>query len=147
MLKRKDAASQPADFTSGTFRPVIGDDTVDAAAVTTVLLVSGRLTWDIVVERQKRERKDVAIVRVEQLYPWPTEELKAELAKYPNAKVKWVQDEPFNQGPWPSYYLNIVPHLGRPVEPVTRPSSSTTAVGTLKRHQAEAAELQDRAFS
>ena len=147
MLKRKEAASQPADFTSGTFQPVIGDDTVDAAAVKTVLLVSGRLTWDLVVDRQKRERNDVAIVRVEQLYPWPVEELKAELAKYPSATVRWVQDEPFNQGPWPSYYLNVVPQLGRPVEPVTRASSSTTAVGTLKRHQAEAKELLDKAFS
>jgi 2-oxoglutarate dehydrogenase E1 component len=147
MLKRKEAASQPADFTSGTFLPVIGDDSVDAANVKTVLLVSGRLTWDLIVERKKLAREDVAIVRVEQLYPWPIEEIKAELAKYPNANVKWVQDEPFNQGPWPSYVLNVVHELGRPVQPVTRPSSSTTAVGTAKRHQVENAELLGRAFS
>ncbi|HEY9251896.1 MAG TPA: multifunctional oxoglutarate decarboxylase/oxoglutarate dehydrogenase thiamine pyrophosphate-binding subunit/dihydrolipoyllysine-residue succinyltransferase subunit, partial [Nocardioides sp.] len=109
MLRRKEAASQPADFTSGSFQPVIPDTEADAAKVSTVLLVSGRLTWDLTVERKKRGRDDVAIVRVEQLYPWPTEELATELAKYPNAKVKWVQDEPFNQGPWPSYYLNVVP--------------------------------------
>ncbi|MCX6400109.1 MAG: multifunctional oxoglutarate decarboxylase/oxoglutarate dehydrogenase thiamine pyrophosphate-binding subunit/dihydrolipoyllysine-residue succinyltransferase subunit [Propionibacteriales bacterium] len=147
MLKRKEAAAQPADFTSGSFRPVIGDDTVDAAKVTTVLLVSGRLTWDLVVERTKSAREDVAIVRVEQLYPWPIEELKAELDKYPNAKVRWVQDEPFNQGPWPSYHLNVVPELGRPVEPVTRAASSTTAVGTAKRHLEEAKVLIGKAFS
>ncbi|MGN6162724.1 MAG: multifunctional oxoglutarate decarboxylase/oxoglutarate dehydrogenase thiamine pyrophosphate-binding subunit/dihydrolipoyllysine-residue succinyltransferase subunit [Marmoricola sp.] len=146
MLKRKEAASQPADFTTGGFRKVIGDDTVDAAAVKTVLLVSGRLTWDLVVERAKRERKDVAILRVEQLYPWPLKQLQEELAKYPDATVKWVQDEPENQGPWPSYYLNVVPELGRPIVPVTRAASSTTAVGTMKRHQAEAADLLDRAF-
>ncbi|MDO7867339.1 multifunctional oxoglutarate decarboxylase/oxoglutarate dehydrogenase thiamine pyrophosphate-binding subunit/dihydrolipoyllysine-residue succinyltransferase subunit [Nocardioides jiangxiensis] len=147
MLKRKEAASQPSDFTSGEFRPVIGDDAADPAKVTTVMLVSGRLTWDLVVERQKQGRDDVAIVRVEQLYPWPTAEIAAELAKYPNAKVKWVQDEPFNQGPWPTFALNIVPELGRAVEPVTRPASSTTAVGTAKRHQVENAELLARAFS
>ncbi|TCJ31156.1 multifunctional oxoglutarate decarboxylase/oxoglutarate dehydrogenase thiamine pyrophosphate-binding subunit/dihydrolipoyllysine-residue succinyltransferase subunit [Nocardioides jejuensis] len=147
MLKRKEAASLPSDFTSGEFRPVIGDDSVDAAKVTTVLLVSGRLTWDLVVERQKQAREDVAIVRVEQLYPWPTAEIAAELAKYPNATVKWVQDEPFNQGPWPTFALNIVPELGRPVQAVTRPASSTTAVGTAKRHQVENAELLARAFS
>ena len=80
----------------------------------------------------------VAIVRVERLYPWPIEELKAELAKFPDAKVRWVQDEPFNQGPWPSYHLNVVPQLDREVEPITRKASSTTAVGTAKRHLEEA---------
>lgn len=147
MLKRKEAASQPADFTSGEFRAVIGDDTVDPAKVTTVLLVSGRLTWDLVVERQKTNREDVAILRVEQLYPWPIEAIKAELAKYPGAKVKWVQDEPYNQGPWPSYYLNVVPQLDREIEPVTRAASSTTAVGTAKRHLEEAKVLIGEAFS
>ncbi|HJQ07238.1 MAG TPA: multifunctional oxoglutarate decarboxylase/oxoglutarate dehydrogenase thiamine pyrophosphate-binding subunit/dihydrolipoyllysine-residue succinyltransferase subunit, partial [Nocardioides sp.] len=147
MLKRKEAASQPSDFTSGTFHRVIADDKVDPAKVTTVLLVSGRLTWDLMVERTKSERDDVAILRVEQLYPWPTEAIKAELAKYPNAKVKWVQDEPYNQGPWPTFYLNIVPDLGRAVQPVTRAASSTTAVGTVKRHMAEQQDLIARAFS
>jgi 2-oxoglutarate dehydrogenase E1 component len=147
MLKRKEAASQPDEFTSGSFQPVIPDAAVDAAKVSTVLLVSGRLTWDLMVERQKRERDDVAIVRVEQLYPWPTAENQAELAKYPNAKVRWVQDEPFNQGPWPTFALNIVPELGRPVEAVTRAASSTTAVGTVKRHQEEAKVLFDKAFA
>ncbi|MDQ4112447.1 MAG: thiamine pyrophosphate-dependent enzyme, partial [Actinomycetota bacterium] len=147
MLRRKEAASQPADFTSGSFQPVIPDTETDASKVSTVLLVSGRLTWDLTVERKKRSREDVAIVRVEQLYPWPTEELATELAKYPNAKVKWVQDEPFNQGPWPSYYLNVVPELGREVEPITRPASSTTAVGTIKRHTVEQKELIERAFA
>lgn len=147
MLKRKEAASQPAEFTSGSFQPVIADATADPAKVKTVLMVSGRLTWDLVVERQKRERDDVAIVRVEQLYPWPTAEIQAELAKYPNARVKWVQDEPFNQGPWPTFALNIVPELGRAVEAVTRPASSTTAVGTVKRHQEEAKVLFDQAFA
>lgn len=146
MLKRKEAASQPDDFTTGSFRAVIGDDKVDPSEVNTVLLVSGRLTWDLAVERQKSDRDDVAIVRVEQLYPWPVEEIKAELDKYPGAKVKWVQDEPFNQGPWPSYHLNVVPHLGREIEPVTRTASSTTAVGTAKRHLEEAKVLIGKAF-
>ncbi|MDZ5620844.1 multifunctional oxoglutarate decarboxylase/oxoglutarate dehydrogenase thiamine pyrophosphate-binding subunit/dihydrolipoyllysine-residue succinyltransferase subunit [Nocardioides sp. HM23] len=147
MLKRKEAASQPADFTSGSFRPVIGDDKVEPDKVNTVLLVSGRLTWDLVVERTKSSREDVAIVRIERLYPWPVEELNAELAKYPNAKVKWVQDEPFNQGPWPSYHLNVAPQLDREVEPVTREASSTTAVGTAKRHLEEAKVLIAEAFA
>ncbi|WP_257423810.1 multifunctional oxoglutarate decarboxylase/oxoglutarate dehydrogenase thiamine pyrophosphate-binding subunit/dihydrolipoyllysine-residue succinyltransferase subunit [Nocardioides carbamazepini] len=147
MLRRKEAASVPADFTSGEFRPVIADATADPAKVKTVLLVSGRLTWDLVVERQKSERDDVAILRVEQLYPWPTAQVRAELDKYPNATVKWVQDEPYNQGPWPSFYLNVVPDLGRAIQPVTRAASSTTAVGTAKRHLEEAKVLIGEAFA
>ncbi|MFT4286652.1 multifunctional oxoglutarate decarboxylase/oxoglutarate dehydrogenase thiamine pyrophosphate-binding subunit/dihydrolipoyllysine-residue succinyltransferase subunit [Nocardioides sp.] len=154
MLRRKDAASQPGDFTQGTFLNVTGDATVDPAGVDTLLLCSGRVTWDLVTERAKRGKEEsVAIARVEQLFPWPVEELKAEIAKYPNLKtVRWVQDEPFNQGPWPSYALNVVPALApalghRAVEPITRAASTTTAVGTMKRHLAEQAELIDRAFA
>jgi 2-oxoglutarate dehydrogenase E1 component len=149
MLRRKEAASQPDDFTTGTFRTVVGDSAADAAKVETLLLCSGRVTWDLMVDRGKRENGEAfAIARVEQLYPWPVEELQAELAKYPNLKrVRWVQDEPFNQGPWPSYALNVVPHLGVMVEPVTRPASSTTAVGTVKRHLAEQKVLLDQAFA
>jgi 2-oxoglutarate dehydrogenase E1 component len=146
MLKRKEAASQPADFTSGAFRPVFGDNVADPDKVKKVLVVSGRLTWDLMVERQKNNHEDTAIVRVEQLYPWPVEEIEAELAKYPDATVKWVQDEPYNQGPWPSYYLNVIPQLDREVVPVTRTASSTTAVGTAKRHLEEAKVLIAAAF-
>ncbi|HEY0888356.1 MAG TPA: multifunctional oxoglutarate decarboxylase/oxoglutarate dehydrogenase thiamine pyrophosphate-binding subunit/dihydrolipoyllysine-residue succinyltransferase subunit [Nocardioides sp.] len=149
MLKRKEAASKPADFTSGTFRAVIGDDAADPSKVTTLLLCSGRVTWDLMVERTKRDNGEAfAIARVEQLYPWPIEELKAEIAKYPNlTTVRWVQDEPVNQGPWPTYALSVLPELGVEVEPVTRIASTTTAVGTVKRHLAEQAELIGRAFA
>jgi multifunctional 2-oxoglutarate metabolism enzyme len=148
MLRRKDAASQPADFTSGTFRPVIGDTTAVKETVETLLLVSGRLTWDLISERGKRGMEGShAIARTEQLYPWPTEEIKAEMASYPNLKrIRWVQDEPLNQGPWPAFALNVVPELGLPVEVVSRPASTTTAVGTSKRHVAEQKELLERAL-
>ncbi len=147
MLKRKERPRSRPTSPRGEFRAVIGDDTVDPAKVTTVLLVSGRLTWDLVVERQKSNREDVAILRVEQLYPWPVEAIKAELAKYPQRQGQVVQDEPYNQGPWPSYYLNVVPHLDREIEPVTRAASSTTAVGTAKRHLEEAKVLIGEAFA
>ena len=149
MLRRKEAASQPSDFTSGTFQPVIGDSTATKETVETLLLCSGRITWDLVVERAKREKTGTfAVARTEQLYPWPIAELKAELASYPNLKrVRWVQDEPFNQGPWPTFLINVVPAIGVPVEPVTRAASTTTAVGTMKRHVAEQQDLLDRAFA
>ena len=144
-----EAASQPEDFTSGSFRPVIGDGMADKSKVENLLLVSGRLTWDLMVERGKRGLEETAaIARTEQLYPWPIEELRAETASYPNLKqVKWVQDEPLNQGPWPTFALNIAPELGRPVEVIARSASTTTAVGTSKRHLTEQKDLLDSLFS
>jgi 2-oxoglutarate dehydrogenase E1 component len=149
MLKRKDAASQPADFTEGTFRPVIGDGAVDPSEVTRVLMCSGRITWDLMAERKKREgdRPTTAIVRVEQLYPRPVQELKAELASYPGLEaVRWVQDEPENMGPWPHYALKVVPELDQPVRVVSRPESSSPAVGQASRHTQELKDLIARAF-
>ena len=149
MLKRKEAASQPADFTSGEFRPLIADDQADTDAVDTLLLCSGRITWDLVVERAKHEdAARFAIARVEQLYPEPMDQLNAEVAKYPNLKhIRWVQDEPLNNGPWPHYALYVWPRLGRRVEGVTRQASSSPSVGTLKRHTEEQKDLLSRAFA
>ena len=97
-----------------------------ANAVERVLLVSGRLYYDLLAARQKTGDKKTAIVRVEQLYPLPAEEIDAELAKYPNADVVWAQDEPANQGPWPFIGLNLPQALDRrcawcPVRPRPRP--------------------------
>ncbi|WP_199904997.1 multifunctional oxoglutarate decarboxylase/oxoglutarate dehydrogenase thiamine pyrophosphate-binding subunit/dihydrolipoyllysine-residue succinyltransferase subunit [Nocardioides sediminis] len=149
MLKRKEAASQPDDFVAGTtFRPFIGDDTVDPDKVETLLLCSGRVTWDLMVERKKRDHGDtVAIGRIEALYPNPVDEIRAEIAKYPNLKVvRWVQDEPRNMGPWPHYQLNVWPTLDVTVEPITRPASASPSVGTIKRHTEEQKSLLDAAF-
>ncbi|MBJ7358460.1 thiamine pyrophosphate-dependent enzyme, partial [Nocardioides sp.] len=149
MLKRKEAASSPGDFTSGTFRPFIGDAEADPEKVDTFLLCSGRVTWDLMVERAKRENKErFAIARVEQLYPRPLDEIKAEIARFPKlSTVRWVQDEPSNQGPWPHYALNVAPELDATVEPVTRQASSSPSVGTVKRHLEEQKDLLERAFS
>ncbi len=154
MLKRKEAASQPADFIGDTtFRGFIGDaqftqDGADPARVETLLMCSGRVTWDLMVERGKRpDGEKFAIGRVEQLYPAPEEQIKAELAKYPNLKaVRWVQDEPVNMGPWPFYQLNVWPGLDVRVEPITRPASASPSVGTIKRHLEEQKALLDAAF-
>ena len=152
MLKRKEAASHPSDFTEGTFRPVIGDDAVvDTSKVEKLLLCSGRITWDLMVERKKREGDEptTAIARVEQLYPRPVEELKAELAKYPNLKeIRWVQDEPANMGPWPHMALNLTSELGGiPFYRVSRPESSSPSVGQHSRHVEEQKALLAQAFA
>jgi 2-oxoglutarate dehydrogenase E1 component len=149
MLKRKEAASTPEEFTSGSFRPFIGDAGADPDKVDTLLLCSGRVTWDLVVDRAKRENPErFAIARVEQLYPRPLDDIKAEIARYPHLKeVRWVQDEPRNNGPWPHYALNAWSEVDATVVPVTRPESSSPSVGTVKRHQGEQKELLDQAFA
>ncbi len=150
MLKRKEAASQPDDFTGDTtFRPFIGDDVADPASVKTLLLCSGRVTWDLMTERAKRENGEAfAIGRIECLYPNPVKAIEAEIAKFPNLEaIRWVQDEPRNMGPWPHYQLNVWPGLALTVEPVTRPESAAPSVGSIKRHIEEQKGLMDAAFA
>jgi 2-oxoglutarate decarboxylase len=151
MLKRKEAASRPEDFTGdSSFRPVIGDAGVDPEKVRTLLLCSGRITWDLMVERGKRQEGDptTAIARVEQLYPRPIEEIKAEIARYPHLEnVRWVQDEPSNMGPSPHYRLNVFSELGVQVEVISRPASSSPSVGQHARHVEEQKAILDQAFA
>jgi multifunctional 2-oxoglutarate metabolism enzyme len=152
MLRRKDATSQPEDFTSGTFRPVIGDDVADPAAVERLILCTGRIGWDL-IEKRKRlgdEGSRIAIARLEQLYPRPVDEVKAEMAKYPNlAGIRWVQDEPANMGAWPHMRLNLSPELGDeiPFELVSRRESAAPSVGQVKVHQDELRTILDGAFA
>ncbi|HNJ78208.1 MAG TPA: multifunctional oxoglutarate decarboxylase/oxoglutarate dehydrogenase thiamine pyrophosphate-binding subunit/dihydrolipoyllysine-residue succinyltransferase subunit, partial [Marmoricola sp.] len=150
MLKRKEAASQPGDFTSGSFQRVIGDHEVVPEQVDTLLLCSGRITWDLMVERAKRQKEGftTAIARIEQLYPRPMEEIRAELNRYPNlSTVRWVQDEPLNMGPAPHFRVNLLPNLGRRVEVIARPESSSPSVGQHSRHVQEQKDLLDQAFA
>jgi 2-oxoglutarate dehydrogenase E1 component len=103
------------------------------------------------VERKKREGDSprTAIVRVEQLYPRPVAEIKAELARYPHLReVRWVQDEPANMGAWPHYALNLTSELdGLPFRRVSRPESSSPSVGQHSRHLEEQKAILEQAFS
>ncbi|WP_284975320.1 multifunctional oxoglutarate decarboxylase/oxoglutarate dehydrogenase thiamine pyrophosphate-binding subunit/dihydrolipoyllysine-residue succinyltransferase subunit [Arthrobacter sp. efr-133-TYG-104] len=146
LLRLKGAASAVEDFTNGGFRPVIADPEVQPANVERVILVSGRLYYDLLSNRQKSGDTSTAIIRVEQLYPLPKAEIDAELAKYPNADIVWAQDEPANQGPWPFMGLNLAPELDRKLRLVSRPASASTAAGSMKRHAAEQDALIKQAF-
>ncbi|WP_030209836.1 multifunctional oxoglutarate decarboxylase/oxoglutarate dehydrogenase thiamine pyrophosphate-binding subunit/dihydrolipoyllysine-residue succinyltransferase subunit [Streptomyces sp. NRRL S-87] len=157
MLRLKAAASKAEEFTSGSFRPVIGDATVDPNAVRKVVFCAGKVYYDLEAERVKRGVTDTAIIRIERLYPLPGAELQAEIAKFPNAeKYIWAQEEPANQGAWPFIALNLIDHLdlavgadipaGERLRRISRPHSSSPAVGSAKRHQAEQAQLVAEVF-
>ncbi|MFE0602254.1 multifunctional oxoglutarate decarboxylase/oxoglutarate dehydrogenase thiamine pyrophosphate-binding subunit/dihydrolipoyllysine-residue succinyltransferase subunit [Streptomyces sp. NPDC058892] len=157
MLRLKAAASKAEEFTSGSFRPVIGDSTVDANAVRKVVFCAGKVYYDLEAEREKRGITDTAIIRIERLYPLPGAELQAEIAKFPNAaKYIWAQEEPANQGAWPFIALNLIDHLdlavgadvpaGERLRRISRPHGSSPAVGSAKRHQAEQQLLLNEVF-
>jgi hypothetical protein len=94
---------------------------IDKSAVKRVLLHSGKIHWDLVAELEKNPNPEIALVRVEQLYPAPIDELNAVIDSYPNAELVWVQDEPENQGAWPFIALEVVKHLhGRTIRRVAR---------------------------
>ncbi|MFI9050241.1 multifunctional oxoglutarate decarboxylase/oxoglutarate dehydrogenase thiamine pyrophosphate-binding subunit/dihydrolipoyllysine-residue succinyltransferase subunit [Streptomyces sp. NPDC053427] len=157
MLRLKAAASKTEEFTTGGFRPVIGDSTVKPEDVRKVVFTSGKVYYDLEAEREKRGAHDTAIVRLERLYPLPGKELQAEIAKFPNAeKYLWAQEEPANQGAWPFLGLNLIDHLdlavgadiphGERLRRISRPHGSSPAVGSAKRHQAEQAQLVAEVF-
>ncbi|KMS68568.1 alpha-ketoglutarate decarboxylase [Streptomyces viridochromogenes] len=157
MLRLKAAASKAEEFTTGQFQPVIGDASVDPAAVKKVVFCAGKVYYDLDAERKKRGVTDTAIIRIERLYPLPGAELQAEIAKYPNAeKYLWAQEEPANQGAWPFIALNLIDHLdlavgaevphGERLRRISRPHGSSPAVGSAKRHQAEQEQLVREVF-
>ncbi|MCI7304795.1 MAG: multifunctional oxoglutarate decarboxylase/oxoglutarate dehydrogenase thiamine pyrophosphate-binding subunit/dihydrolipoyllysine-residue succinyltransferase subunit [Trueperella sp.] len=146
LLRRKGADSMVEDFTSGTVRKVIGESH-QLADVDRVLLCTGRIYYDLLEERTKKGDDRTAIIRIEQLYPNPVEEVRAELDKYPNAEVFWVQDEPANQGAWAHFALGMFPELGRAVTRISRPAAASTAAGMIGRHRMEGEELMRKAFA
>jgi 2-oxoglutarate dehydrogenase E1 component len=148
MLRLKAASSSVEDFTTGTFMPVIDDEQgLDKNAVKRVIFCSGKVYWDLLAESEKRGTRDTAIVRVEQLYPTPVDEIKSIYAGYPNAELVWAQDEPANQGPWTYIGLFLPKYMnGQVAKLVSRPASASPATGSAKRHAAEQADLVARAF-
>jgi 2-oxoglutarate dehydrogenase E1 component len=148
LLRHKLCVSPVADFTNGTFQPVIGETALAPEGVTRVLLCSGKVYYDLIQARTERAITDTAIVRIEQLYPLPVNEVRAELAKYPNAgDFAWVQEEPANQGAWSFIALNLLEHLeGVRLRRISRPAAAAPAVGSTKLHDVEQAALLEAAL-
>ncbi|HEV7209954.1 MAG TPA: multifunctional oxoglutarate decarboxylase/oxoglutarate dehydrogenase thiamine pyrophosphate-binding subunit/dihydrolipoyllysine-residue succinyltransferase subunit [Mycobacteriales bacterium] len=137
MLRLKAAASAPADLTAGGFREVIPDASVtDPAQIRRVLLCTGKVYYDLAAARDKAERDDVAILRVEQLYPTPEDQIISLVEGFEKASdVVWVQEEPANQGPWGHVALALHARLG--LRRVSRRAAASPATGSPSRSEAE----------
>jgi 2-oxoglutarate dehydrogenase E1 component len=150
LLRAKDAASPLSEFTKGCFQTVIPETKVlKAEKVKRVVACSGKVYYDLVKKREERGSDDVAILRVEQLYPFPHKAFATELKKYPNAtEVVWCQDEPQNQGAWffVQHYLHENMAEGQKLGYSGRAASASPAVGYSHLHQEQQKSLVEGAF-
>ena len=150
LLRHPEARSTLDDLAKGHFHTVIGDgDAVDAAKVKRMVVCSGRVYYDLLAERRQREVNDVAIVRLEQLYPFPHKAFAAEVKRYPQLRdIVWCQDEPQNQGAWFFVQHHIHENMleGQRLGYAGRPASASTAVGYYAKHAEQQKELLAGAF-
>ncbi|MDP3249907.1 MAG: 2-oxoglutarate dehydrogenase E1 component [Polaromonas sp.] len=153
LLRNKDATSPLSEFVKGGFQTVIPDQNADVAKkadkVKRVICCSGKVYYDLVKKREERESDDVAILRVEQLYPFPHKVFGAELRKYPNATdIVWCQDEPQNQGAWffVQHYIHENMLDGQKLGYAGRAASASPAVGYSHLHQEQQKNLIEAAF-
>ena len=151
LLRNKDAASPIAKFTKGGFQTVIGDKSeLKADKVKRIIACSGRVYYDLVKKREEKGCDDVAIIRIEQLYPFPHKAFGAEIKKYPHAtEIIWCQDEPQNQGAWffVQHYIHENMSAGQKLGYAGRPASASPAVGYAHLHQEQQKALIDAAFA
>jgi len=149
LLRHKLVVSSARDFTDGCFCNVLPEaDSLDPKAVRRVLFCSGKIYYDLLLARREADIADIAILRVEQLYPFPTKEIAGLLQTYPNAnEVFWVQEEPANMGAWSFVQPRLAPIAGnRPVSYVGREEAASPAVGSYKLHEKEQAEIVHHAL-
>ena len=144
LLRHPKVVSPLSEFTKGRFSEIIGDTYVTASKVKKVLLCSGKIYFDLLEEQQKNKRKDVAIIRVEQLHPFPKKQVMTELKKYKDAEVFWVQEEPENMGAW-SFILRSFREVKKEI--ISRKATASTATGFMKVHVEEQNEIIRKAFA
>ncbi|MCA0426791.1 MAG: 2-oxoglutarate dehydrogenase E1 component [Bacteroidetes bacterium] len=144
LLRHPMCVSKIEDFTTGGFQEVIDDTYVDTKKVKRVLLCTGKIYYELLERQQKEQRKDVAIVRLEQLYPMPAQQLTAIYEKYKKAEKVWVQEEPKNMGYW-LYLLRW--DSNRILQRISRESSASPATGFSKVHAREQEAIISKAFT
>ena len=151
LLRHPLSVSTLDDLTKGRFQPVIGEvEPLDAKKVTRIVLCSGKVYYDLVQARQKAKIENVAIVRVEQLYPFPRDDYQQTLAAFPKAtEVVWAQEEPENQGAWYQVKHRLAAYLSAKHKLLyaTRAGAATTAAGYLKVHNKEQEEVVTAALT
>jgi 2-oxoglutarate dehydrogenase E1 component len=147
LLRHPLCVSPLDDFTSGGFKEVIDDDNVKVADVKRVVFCSGKIYYDLLEAQKNNDGKDVAVVRVEQLYPTPVDQMEAVVAKYKNAKdVLWVQEEPENQGAWPYMLRRLRKTSLNKIDVISRKESSSPATGYMKQHTNQQAYIVAKTF-
>ena len=147
LLRHPAVVSEMSEFTKGSFKEIIGDDYVDAKKVKRVLICSGKVYFDLLEEQQKSKRKDVAIIRMEQVYPVAYGQIDTELAKYKkDVEIQWVQEEPGNAGAW-GYILRSFHQKYPTIQGITKSDSPSPAVGYSNVHKKLQAEIVKKAFS
>ncbi len=151
LLRHAKVLSTIDDLATGVFRPVMDDPTVsDPSAIRRILACTGKIYYELVAAREARKAADVAIVRIEQLYPFPEAEFAGVLRRYANAtNVVWAQEEPRNMGAWAFARGYITPMLSprHVIGYAGRPESASPAPGLLKQHNREQADLLEQAFA
>jgi 2-oxoglutarate dehydrogenase E1 component len=151
LLRAKDATSPLSEFTKGEFKTVIGPTRaeVEPDKVKRIVACSGKVAYDLIKYRDQRKAWDVAILRVEQLYPFPHKAFAAEMKRFPNAtEVVWCQDEPQNQGAWffVQHYIHENMGEGQRLGYAGRPASASPAVGYAHLHQEQLKALLEQAL-
>ncbi len=151
MLRHKESVSSLEDLATGSFQPVIGEsDKLNADEVKRVVFCSGKVYYDLRAARRERGITDIAIVRLEQLYPFPHDEFKAQIERYAKAReIVWCQEEPGNQGAWHRIQHYLLRHL-LPTQKLSyalRPSSASPAAGYLALHNEQQKAVVDAALT
>jgi 2-oxoglutarate dehydrogenase E1 component len=151
LLRHPRAISTPHDFSTGGFMEMLADNAADASRITRVVCCSGKVYYDLAVAREERHADHVALVRMEQLYPFAADQAREILARYPaTAEVVWAQEEPRNMGAWRymrEWMQPLLEDTRREMRYVGRPESASPASGSGKRHQQEQAEIVNDALT
>ena len=144
LLRHPLVISPIEELTNGKFRELIDDDFATKAKVKRVLFCSGKVYYDLLQKQQADDRKDIAIVRIEQLYPMPEKKIDEIFNKYPKAEYVWVQEEPKNMGAW-TYWLRREEH--KKFRLISRKSSASPATGFNKVHVQQQQDIVNEAFA
>jgi 2-oxoglutarate dehydrogenase E1 component len=145
LLRSTAAVSSFAELTSGEFQPVLGDS-LEPGRVRKLVFCSGKVYYDLVAAREAKKINDIALIRIEELYPFPDDQVKQLLAKYrANVDIVWCQEEPRNMGAWRHCY-SYFKGLGRIIQYAGRPRNASPAVGSAKRHAEEQKRLVEDAL-